>query len=76
MAALQVPLVPGPLEALGMPLPDLAPASRRAALRALLLLCGPLVRVERSERLTAAPEPAIFALNHSNASRRSWLRRR
>ncbi len=82
MAALPVPLVPGPLEALGMPLPDLAPASRRAALRALLLVCGPLVRVEHPERLTAAPEPAIFALNHSNAfeallapAALIWLRR-
>lgn len=82
MAGSPVPLVPGPREVLAQPLPGLAPVSRRAALRALLLLCGGLVRVERPERLSAAPEPAIFALNHSNAfeavmapAALVWLRR-
>jgi len=55
---------------------------RRAVLRALLLACGGLVAVERPERLAAVSEPAIFALNHSNAfeavmapAALVWLRR-
>jgi 1-acyl-sn-glycerol-3-phosphate acyltransferase len=38
----------------------------RAALRAVMLAFGPLLEVERPERL-ADPGPAIFALNHSNS---------
>jgi 1-acyl-sn-glycerol-3-phosphate acyltransferase len=67
MAALPVPLVPGPRAVLAAPLPELAPAHRRFALRLLLLACGGLVTVERPERLAALPEPAIFACNHNNS---------
>lgn len=41
--------------------------SVRWMLRATMLTFGRLVRIEGAERLRTAPEPAIFALNHSNA---------
>lgn len=47
--------------------PELSGTLRRAALRAVMLTFGRLVTVEGAERLAEVPEPAIFALNHSNA---------
>jgi 1-acyl-sn-glycerol-3-phosphate acyltransferase len=47
--------------------PELSGALRRATLRAVMLTFGRLVTVEGAERLAEIPEPAIFALNHSNA---------
>lgn len=47
--------------------PELSGTLRRATLRAVMLTFGRLVTVEGAERLAAIPEPAIFALNHSNA---------
>lgn len=47
--------------------PELSGTLRRAALRAVMLTFGRLVTVEGEERLAEIPEPAIFALNHSNA---------
>src|SRR5262245_51239560 len=41
---------------------------RRLLLRALMLTFGRLVEVEGAERLAGLAEPAIFALNHSNAA--------
>jgi 1-acyl-sn-glycerol-3-phosphate acyltransferase len=43
------------------------PKRRRALARAAMLAVGGLVEVEEPERLAALPEPAIFALNHSNS---------
>jgi 1-acyl-sn-glycerol-3-phosphate acyltransferase len=47
--------------------PELSGTLRRATLRAVMLTFGRLVTVEGAERLAEVPEPAIFALNHSNA---------
>lgn len=47
--------------------PELSGTLRRAALRTVMLTFGRLVTVEGAERLAEIPEPAIFALNHSNA---------
>ena len=47
--------------------PELSGTLRRATLRAVMLTFGRLVTVEGAERLAEIPEPAIFALNHSNA---------
>jgi 1-acyl-sn-glycerol-3-phosphate acyltransferase len=47
-------------------LPRLEGAWRRATLRALLSCSAGTVRVEGAERLSAAPEPSIFALSHHN----------
>ncbi len=54
-----------PAEILAADLPHLA-AGRRAALKALLSAAGPLLAVERADRLARVPEPAIFVLNHAN----------
>jgi 1-acyl-sn-glycerol-3-phosphate acyltransferase len=48
-------------------LPALSGTRRRLALKGLLLSFGRLVEVEGADRLAAVPEPAIFALNHSNS---------
>ena len=53
--------------ALRAELPELQGALRRGALRAVMASLGRLVEVEGAERLAAVPEPAIFALNHSNS---------
>lgn len=42
------------------------PAARRLC-RGIVLTLGQLVEVEHAERLAAVPEPAIFALNHTNS---------
>ncbi len=55
----------GPAAILCAELPCLA-AGRRAVLKSLLIVCGPLVGVEHADRLARVEEPAIFALNHSN----------
>jgi 1-acyl-sn-glycerol-3-phosphate acyltransferase len=55
-----------PAEILAAGLPHLRGAGRRAILKSLLLACGPLLEVERADRLTRVAEPAIFALNHAN----------
>lgn len=47
--------------------PELSGTLRRAALRAVVLTLGRLVTVDGAERLARLPEPAVFALNHSNA---------
>lgn len=47
--------------------PELSGTLRRAALRTVMLTFGRLVTVEGAERLVEVPEPAVFALNHSNA---------
>jgi len=49
----------------GPPPAGLSPVAR-AALRCLLLPCGPLFSIEGAERLARVEEPALFALNHSN----------
>ena len=54
-------------DALRAELPELSGTLRRATLRAVMLTFGRLVTVEGAERLGEIPEPAIFALNHSNA---------
>jgi 1-acyl-sn-glycerol-3-phosphate acyltransferase len=48
-------------------MPEMSGRARRAAVKIVLLTLGRLVRVEHPERLARVPEPAIFALNHSNS---------
>jgi 1-acyl-sn-glycerol-3-phosphate acyltransferase len=55
------------LAPLTAPLPHFRRPAARLLCRGLMLTLGRLVEVERRERLAAVPEPAIFALNHSNA---------
>jgi 1-acyl-sn-glycerol-3-phosphate acyltransferase len=49
------------------PLPHFRRAAPRLLCRGILLTLGRLVEVEHRERLAAVREPAVFALNHSNA---------
>ncbi|HEX2225391.1 MAG TPA: lysophospholipid acyltransferase family protein, partial [Thermoanaerobaculia bacterium] len=51
----------------GAALPALQGRRRRALARLVMLTCGGLVEVEGAGRLRGLPEPAIFALNHSNS---------
>ncbi len=44
-----------------------AAGAQRACLKGVMLTFGRLVEVEGEERLASIPEPAIFALNHSNS---------
>jgi hypothetical protein len=60
------PWRPG-LAPLTAPLPHLRRPVTRLLCRALVSTLGQLVEVERGERLDGLPEPALFALNHSNA---------
>ncbi|HEY6321827.1 MAG TPA: lysophospholipid acyltransferase family protein [Thermoanaerobaculia bacterium] len=55
------------LAPLTAPLPHFRRPIARRLCRVLMLTMGQLVAVEHRERLAAVPEPAIFALNHSNA---------
>lgn len=66
------PAVPGGpwragLAAATSPLPHFRRPAARRLCRAIMLTLGRLVEVERPERLAALPEPALFALNHSNS---------
>lgn len=56
-----------PKDVLATALPEMADRRRRAALKALMLAFGPLIEIERPERITI-PGPVLFALNHNNAS--------
>ncbi|HEV8579437.1 MAG TPA: lysophospholipid acyltransferase family protein [Thermoanaerobaculia bacterium] len=53
--------------ALTAELPELPGSVRKVALKTVMLTFGRLIEVEGAERLGAASEPAIFALNHSNS---------
>jgi 1-acyl-sn-glycerol-3-phosphate acyltransferase len=55
------------LAALTAPLPHFRRPLTRTLCRSLVLTLGQLAEVRHGERLAGLPEPAIFALNHSNA---------
>jgi 1-acyl-sn-glycerol-3-phosphate acyltransferase len=67
-ARVALPPVVAGLAALTAPLPYMRRPVTRAICRGLMLAFGPLLEVEHGERLAALREPAIFALNHGNAS--------
>ena len=55
------------LAPLTAPLPHFRRPAARRLCRCLMLTLGRLLEVEGRERLATVPEPAIFALNHSNS---------
>jgi 1-acyl-sn-glycerol-3-phosphate acyltransferase len=57
-----------PETAFAAPLPGFPDRPRQIALKALLRTFGPLLTIDGAERLARVPEPALFALNHSNAA--------
>ena len=61
------PLAASAREVLSAPLSPELPANSAKALRSVVLAARRFVRVAGAERLAAIPEPAIFALNHTNA---------
>ncbi|HTQ79578.1 MAG TPA: lysophospholipid acyltransferase family protein [Thermoanaerobaculia bacterium] len=62
------PAVGGARQIFARPLPALPGRHRQILLKTLLAAFGRMVEIAGAERLSATPEPALFALNHSNAA--------